>query len=84
MTSARDERADAGTARDGEPADDPRVEAAERLLAEQGVSGARVRVAGHEREVAAVVAPPATFARLVELAPAIRALGFRYIALELE
>lgn len=84
MTSARDERADAGTWGDGAPAGDPRVEAAERLLAEQGLSGARVRVAGHEREVAAVVAPPDTFARLVELAPAIRALGFRYIALELE
>ena len=30
------------------------------------------------------MAPPDTFARLVELAPEIRALGFRYIALELE
>ena len=66
------------------PADDPRVREAERLLAERGVAGARVGVAGHEREIAAVVAPPDSFALLVELAPAIRALGFRYITLELE
>ncbi len=75
---------DTGTGPGPAPVDDPRVRAAERLLAERGVTGARVSVAGHERDIAAVVAPPETFARLVELAPAIRALGFRYIALELE
>ena len=73
-----------GTGSGGAPADDPRVREAERLLAERGVTGARVGVAGQEREIAAVMAPPDTFARLVELAPEIRALGFRYIALELE
>lgn len=67
-----------------QPTDDPRVRDAERLLAEHGVTGARVRIAGHEREIAAVAAPPDAFPRLVELAPALRALGFRYVALELE
>ena len=69
---------DTGTGPGAAPVDDPRVREAERLLAERGVTGARVSVAGHERDIAAVVAPPETFgARLVELAPAIRALGFR-------
>lgn len=74
----------AGPGAGAPPVDDPRVREAERLLAERGVAGARVGVAGHQREVAAIVAPPASFALLVELAPAIRALGFRYVALELE
>src|SRR5690606_17593630 len=68
----------AGPGAGAPPVDDPRVREAERLLAERGVAGARVGVAGHQREIAAIVAPP------VGLAPAIRALGFRYVALELE
>jgi len=77
----RDGERDADEAR---AAADARVAAAERLLAEHGLAGVRVRTAGHEREVAAIAAPPSALARLAELAPAIRSLGFRYVALELE
>ncbi|HEX7050293.1 MAG TPA: hypothetical protein VF188_08845 [Longimicrobiales bacterium] len=62
---------------------DARAAAAERLLRDRGVIGARVSVAGHEREIAAIAAPPSEMARLAVLAPELKALGFRYIALEL-
>lgn len=57
--------------------------AAEALLHEHGLTGARVRAEGHADEVAAVSAPPEAVSTLVELAPAIKALGFRYVALDL-
>lgn len=65
---------------------DPRARAAaaERLLAEAGIGGTRVRAAGRVGEIAAVEAPPGCVARVRELAPRIRALGFRYVALDLE
>lgn len=62
---------------------DPRAEAAERLLARHGVTGARVEAEGHQQEIAAVRAPHRHAKRLAELAPEIKALGFRYVALDL-
>ncbi|MEJ2186872.1 MAG: hypothetical protein P8Z36_13150 [Gemmatimonadota bacterium] len=60
-----------------------RVGAVRRLLHTAGLSGATVEAAGHESEIAAVVAPASELARLRALAPAVKALGFRYVALEL-
>jgi PP-loop superfamily ATP-utilizing enzyme len=67
---------------------DPRVARAERLLASRGVPGASVGVEGHEREIAAVRVPAGAWERLVgdegaRLAAEVRALGFRYVALDL-
>jgi hypothetical protein len=62
---------------------DPRLAAAAAILAGAGVPGARVRAAGHQAEVAAVAAPPALLQRVAAAAPRIKALGFRYVALEL-
>lgn len=62
---------------------DPRVREAERLLESRGLVGVRVEVAGHEREIASVLAPHGLAARIAELAPEIKALGFRYVALDL-
>lgn len=60
-----------------------RIAAVERLLRERGVEGAVVRAAGHESEIAAVEAPRESATVLAALAPEIKALGFRYVALEL-
>jgi hypothetical protein len=67
---------------------DPRVAAAERALAEHGVSGAMVEVEGHEREIAALRVPEGEWERMmgpdgVLLADAVKAAGFRYVALDL-
>jgi len=59
-----------------------RVAAAEKLLREHGFDGARLRPAGHESEIAAVTAPPSEIARLAQLAPEIKALGFRYVTVD--
>jgi len=59
-----------------------RLEGARRLLRSAGVA-ARVEAAGRELEIAAVSAAVSDVARLRELAPAIRALGFQYVALDL-
>lgn len=67
----------------GTSAGDLRAAAAERLLRERGIPGARVSAAGHEDEIAAVVAPARCAARIAELAPEVKALGFRYVALDL-
>lgn len=61
--------------------DEQRVEAVRRLLDEAGVSG-DVDVAGRDGDIAAVRAAPEARERLTELAPAIRAMGFRYVAIE--
>lgn len=58
------------------------VERAAALLREAGVE-AEVRGAGREGEIAAVTASPGALERLREVAPEIRALGFRYVALDL-
>jgi len=60
-----------------------RERAAERLLRERGIEGARVNAVGHDRSVAAVVAPADALARLADHAGEIKALGFRYVALDL-
>ncbi|HEX6940711.1 MAG TPA: hypothetical protein VF158_14945 [Longimicrobiales bacterium] len=62
---------------------DPRTGAVERLLRERGIEGAAVCAAGHEGEIAAVAAPLTRAAALAALAPEIKALGFRYVALDL-
>lgn len=78
----RVERIERGPAEGHGPVDERALEA-ERRLARSGIDGARVEVAGHEREIATVHAPHRYAARLAELAPEIKALGFRYVALDL-
>ena len=66
-----------------------REEAAARVLAENGVAGAVVRAGGPDGEVALLSAPRAEWERLLDprdgagLVERIRALGFRYVALDL-
>ncbi|MBI4410581.1 MAG: ATP-dependent sacrificial sulfur transferase LarE [Gemmatimonadetes bacterium] len=60
-----------------------RPQAAGRLLARAGLARTRVRAAGHALDIAAVAAPASALDTLAGLAPALRALGFRFIALEL-
>jgi PP-loop superfamily ATP-utilizing enzyme len=67
---------------------DARIAAAERALAEHGLDGASVEVEGHEREIAALRVADAEWARMmgpdgVRLADAVKAAGFRYVALDL-
>jgi hypothetical protein len=67
---------------------DPRIHAAVRALAEHGVRDAAVEVEGHEREIAALRVPAADWEGLlgpdgVALADAVKAAGFRYVALDL-
>lgn len=59
-----------------------RLAAARELLADAGVE-APVSTAGMDGEIIAVRGTPELRERLSELAPAIRALGYRYVALEL-
>jgi PP-loop superfamily ATP-utilizing enzyme len=65
------------------------VAAAERLLAERGLAGARVTAEGSDGEIAAIRlpegAPSAVLADAdADLAKGIRALGFRYVAVDLD
>lgn len=66
-----------------------REEAAARVLAEHGVAGAGVRAGGPDGEIALLSAPHADWERLLDPASGaaiverIRALGFRYVALDL-
>jgi hypothetical protein len=67
---------------------DPRIAAAERALVEHGVHGAQVEVEGHEREIAALRVPESEWARMmgpdgIRVADAVKAAGFRYVALDL-
>jgi PP-loop superfamily ATP-utilizing enzyme len=69
------------------PADE-RIAPAERILYEAGLPAVRVQVAGHENEVALLRVAAADRARVAagvdgELSRRIKALGFRYVALEL-
>jgi hypothetical protein len=59
-----------------------RAHEATRLLVAAGID-ARVDCAGHEDEIAAVRAPAERLAEVAAFASAIRALGFRYVALEI-
>ena len=68
-------------------ADDPRIAAAERVLAGHGVA-ADVSVEGHEREIAAVRVAEGAWGRMLgdegaAIAAEVKALGFRYVALDL-
>lgn len=73
----RDTKVGIGAARAGAL----RLAAARRLLEREGVPG-EVRLAGLEDEIAAVRGGPGLRERLAVLAPEIRSLGFRYVALE--
>ena len=61
---------------------DARIAAIEAILAREGIAG-HATVAGHAGDVAALAVGTEHLARLAELAPEIKALGFRYVALEL-
>jgi len=68
---------------------DARIAAAERALEEAGVHGASVGVEGHEREIAAIRVSGAAWERMmgpdgVRIAGAVKAAGFRYVALDLD
>lgn len=67
---------------------DPRLAQAESLLSEEGLSGATVTAEGPQGEIAAVRVDAGGWARLMEdenaaVIAGIRALGFRYVALDL-
>lgn len=67
---------------------DQRVVRVERLLAVHGFAGARVTAEGHEHEIAAVRVPAGVWERLAgdegaRVAGEVKALGFRYVALDL-
>jgi PP-loop superfamily ATP-utilizing enzyme len=67
--------------------DDPRIAQAERVLAGHGVA-ADVSIEGHEREIAAVRVAQDAWARMLgdegaAIAAEVKALGFRYVALDL-
>lgn len=63
--------------------DDLRLVRAERMLLDHGLN-ALVSVAGHENDVIAIHADLSRLAELRALAPQLKALGFRYVALELD
>lgn len=65
-----------------------RVAEAQRVLAAYDLKGASVVASGHTGEIAALSVPGAEWARLIgpagsRLSEDIRALGFRYVALDL-
>jgi hypothetical protein len=67
---------------------DPRLTAAEALLAEQCLFGVEVSAEGPQREIAALRVAELQWARLMDdesaiLVAGIQALGFRYVALDL-
>ncbi len=62
---------------------EPRLAEARRVLAEAGID-APIRATGTEGEIATVTGPPGLREPLAGLAPALQALGFRYVALELD
>ncbi len=67
---------------------DDRIVAAERVLAAHGLAGASLEAAGHTGEIAALAIPGAEWERLIgpegqRLSEGLRALGFRYVALDL-
>lgn len=67
---------------------DERILAAQRALAGHGIFGATVEIEGHQREIAAVRVPAAAWERALgadgaRAADAVKAAGFRYVALDL-
>lgn len=72
-----------------EPEVEQRLGRARRLLRQAGLAEARVRCAGPEREIAVLSAPAAAWDELLgeqhrALVAAIKQLGFRYVALDLD
>lgn len=68
---------------------DHRLRAAESILREHGIAGAGVNAEGPEGEIAAIRVPAAHWERMLAAEGAtvvsgIRALGFRYVALDLD
>jgi hypothetical protein len=68
---------------------DPRLPAARALLVDQGLFGAEISAEGPDGEIAALRVDAAQWTRLMEdeaapLVAGIRALGFRYVALDLD
>ncbi len=61
---------------------DARLRAVEAILAREGIVGTASAV-GHARDVASLAVSPEHLPRLAEVAPEIKAVGFRYVALEL-
>ncbi len=59
-----------------------RLQRAAALLTGEGIAG-DVSVAGHEEDVLVVAVPAVARSRLEGLAPRLKAIGFRYITLEL-
>lgn len=62
---------------------DGRLEKARMLLARAGVT-ARLSTAGVDHEVLAVHGPPSLRETLARLAPEVRSLGFRYVAIDVD
>lgn len=67
---------------------DARIAGAERALADHGVEGATVGAEGHQHEIAAIRVPSTAWERMMgpdgaALADAVKAAGFRYVALDL-
>lgn len=67
---------------------DERIAAALRALAGHGVHGATVEVEGHQGEIAAIRVPAGEWERMMgaegtPIADAVKAAGFRYVALDL-
>jgi hypothetical protein len=68
---------------------DPRLRAAGAILAEWGLSGVELRVEGHAAEIGSLRVPASAWERLAgeegaRLAEALKGLGLRYVALDLE
>jgi hypothetical protein len=59
-----------------------RVRAVEAILAREGIVGTAAAV-GHAHDIASLAVSPEHLPRLAEVAPEIKAVGFRYVALEL-
>lgn len=59
------------------------LEALDSLLAAHGLDGLRLRTGGPGAEIAVIEAPLTDAARLAGIAEKIRALGFRYVAIDL-
>ena len=65
-----------------------RLREVQSVLVRHGVAGAWVEVAGHTEEIVALAVPEASWERMLgpdgrAISEQIRALGFRYVALDL-
>lgn len=62
---------------------DPRVDGVHALLREREIRATGVRVSGFDGQILVLEARAALLPRLALVAPAIKALGFRYVAMDL-